>query len=642
MSNITVLDEKTAGQIAAGEVIERPAGVLKELLENAVDAGATAVHIDIEGAGRNIIRVNDNGCGMDEEDLKLSVLRHATSKIKQFDDLASLNTFGFRGEALYSVAAVSRLTITSCTANGTGHRLEIHGGKVVAESPAPAIAGTTVEIRDLFYNVPARLKFLKSDSYERACLLKVVEESALANLQVGYHVTVNGREVYHLPAQTGDFKDAVTTRARQIIGEEVTDSLAYNQFEDLGLHLFITPADKLVHVRDLQYIFVNRRPIDSKTIQQAIYKAYQNARGPHVHPAFLVYMTLPPSAFDVNIHPQKRDVRFEDEHAVFYTIMKHAGETIFTNAGPVEVKADAATPPAANPIPSVDLPAPAKPAAQKLFTTPAGNFSVAFANQQIKDKPGFSVNKETKSPAVTPQDFFKKPTAQLCDTEDPAEYTAQPESTPQTPAVAPQETLLASTDTPPWYQGPYRYLGQLQRSYLLFENPQGLVLIDQHAAQERVLFEKYLDLFDQKQVPVQKLLFPVHVDLPPSQIESLLSWADFLKQAGFEIESFSARTVLVKTMPHVVRFKEDDMKSFIVSLAGVVGDPTKSTDTLKRKMVAMLACKRAVKAHDALTAPEAEALLESMKHCKDGMHCPHGRPVLAQLSIEQIGKLFGR
>lgn len=623
MSNITVLDEKTAGQIAAGEVIERPAGVLKELLENAVDAGATAVHIDIEGAGRDVIRVNDNGCGMDEEDLKLSVLRHATSKIKQFDDLSSLNTFGFRGEALYSVAAVSRVTITSCTANGTGHRLEVHGGKVVSESPAPAIAGTTVEIRDLFYNVPARLKFLKSDSYERACLLKVVEESALANLQVGYHVTVNGREVYHLPAQTGDFKDAVTARARQIIGEEVAANLAYSQFEDLGLHLFITPADKLVHVRDLQYIFVNRRPIDSKTIQQAIYKAYQNARGPHVHPAFLVYMTLPPSAFDVNIHPQKRDVRFEDEHAVFYTIMKHAGETIFTHANPVEVKAEPQ--PSAQPIPPIDLPTPAEPTAQKLFTTPA-----------------FPLKTETHTPAVTPQDFFPKPAAQLRDTEDPAEYTPRPELPPQTPAATPQETLLTPTDTPPWYKGPYRYLGQLQRSYLLFENPQGLVLIDQHAAQERVLFEKYLDLFEQQQVPVQKLLFPVHVDLSPSQAESLLSWADFLKQAGFEIESFSARTVLVKTMPHVVRFKEDDMKSFIVSLAGVVGDPTKSTDTLKRKMIAMLACKRAVKAHDALTAPEAEALLESMKHCKDGMHCPHGRPVLAQLSIEQIGKLFGR
>ena len=620
MSNIHVLDERTAGQIAAGEVIERPAGVLKELLENAVDAGATAVHIDIEGAGRTLIRVSDNGRGMDEEDLKLSVLRHATSKIKQFDDLGTLNTFGFRGEALYSVAAVSQMAITSCTANGTGHRLEVHGGKVMDLRPAPSIQGTTVEIRDLFYNVPARLKFLKSDAYERACLLKIIEESELANLNVGYHVTVNGRDVYHLPAENGPFKDAVINRARHILGKEVADSLVFNEFKDAGLQLFVTPADKLVRVRDLQYTFINRRPIDSKTVQQAVYKAYQNARGQNSHPAFLIYMTLPPSAFDVNIHPQKRDVRFADEHGVFALLMNRVGETVFSNGRPVEVTM---------PAPTVELPKPAQPAAQKLFTArPMENFATAFVPKQA---PAPAIIK----PKPAPMDpLFNKPTHEVRESEDPAEYVARPQE------PAPQPELPAQG--PQWYEGPYHYMGQLQRSYLLFENPQGLVLIDQHAAQERVLFEHYLDLFESQQVQVQKLLFPVHVDLPPSNVESLLSWKGFLKKAGFELEPFSARTVLVKTMPNVVRFKEDDMKAFIVSLADVVGDPAKSTDTLKRKMIAMLACKRAIKAHDAITAQEAEALLENMKKCKDGMHCPHGRPVLAQLSIDEIGKLFGR
>lgn len=630
MSNITVLDEKTAGQIAAGEVIERPAGVLKELLENAIDAGATAVHIDIEGAGRSLIRINDNGRGMDETDLKLSVLRHATSKIKQFKDLDSLHTFGFRGEALYSVAAVSHMTLTSCTEGGTGHRLEIHGGKIVAQSPAPALTGTTVEIRDLFYNVPARLKFLKSDAYERACLLKVIEESALANLNVGYHVTVNGREIYHLPAQSEDFKTAVLARARQIMGAEVADSLVGQSFPELGLQLFITPADKLVRVRDLQYIFVNRRPIDSKTIQQAIYKAYQNARGANSHPAFLVYLTLPPSSFDVNIHPQKREVRFEDEHAIFHTLMTRAGEVIFSNGHPVEVTVPQ--------TPKMDLPKPAQKAAEQLFTAAAQPFSSAYAAQQQ------TVVKEEKvlfHPAT--QTDFPKPVQELRDSEDPAEYIARPEPAASEPAeTAWPARPLPTEDCPPWYQGPYHYIGQLQRSYLLFENPQGLVLIDQHAAQERVLFERYLAAFEEQKIAVQKLLFPVHVDLPPSNVESLLSWKDFLARAGFEIELFSNRTILVKTMPNVVRFKEDAMKAFIISLADVVGDGAKSTDTLKRKMIAMLACKRAVKAHDSLTAQEAEALLENMKKCKDGMHCPHGRPVLAQLSIEQIGKLFGR
>ena len=416
-------------------------------------------------------------------------------------------------------------------------------------------------------------------------------------------------------------------RARQIIGEEVADGLVYKEFEALGLHLFISPADKLVRVRDLQYIFVNRRPIDSKTVQQAIYKAYQNARPPNYFPAFLVYMTLPPSSFDVNIHPQKRDVRFEDEHAVFGTILRYAGETIFSNGRPIQATVSAIAP-------SVDLPPAAQPAAEQIFAKPTPMETFAAASPVKEAAAALFTAKEPADASA----LFAPPPTKLRDTEDPAEYVpATPETAPAQPA-----TPALPQDNPPWYQGPYHYIGQLQRSYLLFENPLGLVIIDQHAAQERVLFEHYLDLFEKNEIQVQKLLFPIHVDLPPSNVESLLSWSDWLKTAGFELEPFAARTVLVKTMPNIMRFKEDDMKAFIVSLADVVGDPAKSTDTLKRKMIAMLACKRAIKAHDAITAPEAEALLENMKKCKDGMHCPHGRPVLAQLDIKAIGKLFGR
>lgn len=622
MSKIHVLDEKTAGKIAAGEVIERPAGVLKELLENAVDAGASAINIDIEGAGRTLIRINDNGCGMSEDDLLLSIQRHATSKINSFSDLETLQTFGFRGEALYSVAAVSRMAITSCREGGQGHRVEIHAGKIFAQCPAPSIKGTTVEIRDLFYNVPARLKFLKSDSYERACLLKVIEESALANLKVGYRVMINGRSVYDLPAQTGELPQSAVNRAKQILGEEVAQSLLFKEFGELGLKLFLTPADKLVSVRDMQYIFVNRRPIDSKTVQQAIYKAYQNVRPKDRHPAFLVYMTLNPADFDVNIHPQKRDIRFVNESKVFGFVMNAAGETIFKNARPVQVTLP----------PKIDLPALAQPTAEKLFTpSPMETFAQAVAEP------------------LKLGDFKPKNNFTLRETEEPAEYVARPEEPSKIPSVpaksvaSPAEPAdLVSADAPKWYRGPYHYLGQLQRSYLLFENPLGLVIIDQHAAQERVLFEHYLEAFEARSVKVQKLLFPVHVDLPPSNTETLLSWAGWLKTAGFELEPFSARTVLVRTMPHMIRFKEDDMKEFIVSLSQVVGDPSKSTETLKRKMVAMLACKKAIKAHDQISPAEAEGLLENMKKCKDGMHCPHGRPCVAQLDMKQLDKLFGR
>ncbi len=629
MNKISVLDEKTAGQIAAGEVIERPAGVLKELLENAIDAGATSVHITIEGGGRTLIRINDNGQGMSKDDLSACVLRHATSKIHTFEDLGTLQTFGFRGEALYSIAAVSRMTLTSCQEGGDGHRIELEGGKITAQSPAPAIRGTTVEVRDLFYNVPARLKFLKSDSYERACLLKVVEESALANLTVGFHVTVNGREVYNLPAQNETFETAVKNRAQAILGPEVAQSLVSRSWQEKEFSLFITPADKLVTVRDYQFVFINRRPIDSKTVQQAIYKAYQNARPKDRHPAFLVYWTLPPSDFDVNIHPQKRDIRFVNEHQMFQFLLEAAGETIFSNGRAVEVKAPVVAP-------QIELPEQAYSATQLLPNskkTPRQIFAETFGYLATPSR----VNTAHTEGIFTPKtktDFFAKPSEGLRETDA---------WTPQVAPVKAQETAVpSSSQTAQWYQGPYHYLGQLQRSYLLFENPQGLVLIDQHAAQERVLFEHYLDAFENHTLEVQKLLFPIHVDLMPSGVETLLSWAVFLKSAGFEIEKFSARTVLVRTMPHIIRFKEDEMKEFIISLSQLTDDVSKATDALKRKMIAMLACKRAIKAHDAISASEAEMLLENMKNCKDGMHCPHGRPVLAQLDIQQIGKLFGR
>lgn len=624
MSKITVLDQATSSKIAAGEVIERPAGVLKELLENAVDAGATAVNIDIEGAGKDLIRINDNGCGMDKEDLELSVVRHATSKIRTFDDLTHLHTFGFRGEALFSVAAVSRLTISSCTPQGEGHCIETQGGSITRRAPAPAIPGTTVEIRDLFFNTPARRKFLKSDSYERACLLKVVEESAMANLRVSYRVRIGGREVYHLPAQIGPVEQAVRARAAEILGPAVAESLVFKEFEPLGLKLFLTPPDKLVTVRDFQFVFVNRRPIESKTVQQAIYKALQNVRPKDRHPAFIAYMTLEPADFDVNIHPQKREIRFVDENRVFGFILNSAAETAFGNSRPVEA---AVLPPA----PAIDLSLQARPAAQQLFQPKA-------ADRAVPPAPGF-MPKPAEQPQSVTDIFAPAPKTRFTvrDSEDPVSYNASAEA-----GRASSQDELPSAQDPAWYKGPYHYLGQLQRSYLLFENPDGLILIDQHAAQERVLFEHYMDAFDKHDIKVQELMFPIHVDLTPSNAESLMSWAPWLKTAGFELERFSPRTVQVKTMPHIVRFKEDEMKSFVESLAAVVGDPAKSTDALKRKMVAMLACKKAVKAHDAMTAAEAQALLENMKKCKDGMHCPHGRACVAQLNIKNIGKLFGR
>ena len=626
MNKIHVLDEQTAGQIAAGEVIERPAGVLKELLENSIDAGARAIHVDIEGGGQELIRINDDGCGMTAADLATSVLRHATSKITRFSDLNTLHTFGFRGEALYSVAAVSKMSITSCTEGGEGARIEIKGGKVLSQSPAPAIRGTTVEIRDLFFNVPARLKFLKSASYERACLLKVVEESALANITVGYTVFSSGREVYRLPPQDAANKESVLSRAKEIFGPETGNSLVSKEFADWGLTVFITPPDKCVSSRDLQFVFVNRRPVESKIIRQAIYKVFQNVCPKGQHPAFIIYMEQDPASFDVNIHPQKRDIRFADERGMFQRMMTAVSETVFGSSAPVQMKPkemSAAAPVSAS-VPLPDLPCitPAPAASADLFQPSRGEVLA--------------------TPPKAREEFAPRAEFAVRETEDPVPYQAGESGFSATEPATVKPVSSPTAVAPSWYHGPYHYLGQLEKTYLVFENPEGLILIDQHAAQERVLFEHYLAAFEKRQVKVQELIFPIHVDLTPSNAESLMSWADWLKEAGFELVRFSPRTVLVNTVPSMLRFKEDDMKHFIVSLSQVVGDPAKSDDQLKRKMVAMLACKKAIKAHDQISAAEAEGLLENMKKCKDGMHCPHGRPCVAVLSSKDIAKLFGR
>ncbi len=605
MSKIKILSESVASLIAAGEVIERPGGVLKELIENSIDAGAFVINIDIEEAGKKLIRVNDNGAGMDEEDLKLSLARHSTSKIKDFTDLDSLNTFGFRGEALYSVAAVSELSITSSTGKGKGAKITASAGSKVVLSPAPAIKGTTVEVKNLFFNTPARLKFLKSDSYERACLLKVIEEAALANLDVAFNVKTDGKQVYSI---SGDIKKRLT----EILGEAVAGSLVFIESQTYNFKAYITPPNKLVSARDMQFAFINKRPLTSKTLQQAVYKAYQGARANNKHPVFAIYMEMPPADFDVNIHPQKKDVRFTDEHKVFGFIMNVISKKIFNDAQIVqsEIKPNTVT------AQTIDfITAPLETLAEKAEEESENAQAVL---ERVAD--GFHT--PAKPAAFMVRDFEEREPYMANLSEDKAPKKTKP-------------------GTPSWWRGPYRYLAALHKTYLLYENEYGLTLMDQHAARERVLYEKYLEEFDRK-ISYQPLMIPVQIDLPASSVENLLLWQDWLKTAGFEVEQFSPRTVLVTTVPNLLRIKEKEIKEFIVSLSQILGDPLKSTDALKKKTVAMLACKKSIKAKEDLSAAEAVDLIESLKKCKDGLHCPHGRPVLIEISINEIAQKLGR
>ena len=594
---IKLLDKETAAKIAAGEVIERPAGVLKELIENSLDAGATTLNIDIEKAGKTLIRVNDNGAGMAAEDLPLAVLRHTTSKIKNFDDLDNLNTFGFRGEALFSVSAVSRLSIASAQ-GGAGSRIQVDGGKVIAQSAAPAVKGTTVEVRDLFFNTPARLKFLKSDTVERSHLLTAAEEAAMANPGISFNVKTDGVKIYNLAAQKDD-EDGLRKRLAKILGDETVKNLVYVEDARYGLKAFVSPSDKLAAARDNLFFFVNKRPVGCKILQQAVYKAYQPYRAKDKHPVVVLFMHMPPADFDVNIHPQKKEIKFINESDIYNFICKKISQAVLGQSN----------------VQTINLEKPA-PSAQAL--------------SDVLNK-----NIENKQPLFQARDF-----------EEPKKYAAVPQEEPREeqqeisyPQNRPQKQKHSG---PAWWQPPYNYLGQLHKSYLIFENPKGIVLVDQHAAQERVFFEEYLNSLENNNTQKQPLMFPVSVELAASALEALMAWQETLDRAGFEISRFSPRTLLVNTVPNILKFKEDDLRDFVISLAGVIGAPNKANNSLKYKLISTMACKKSIKAGESLEKTQAEALLENLKKCEDGLHCPHGRPTIINLEMKEITKKFGR
>jgi DNA mismatch repair protein MutL len=588
MAEIHLLSEEVIAKIAAGEVIERPASVLKELLENALDAGAARVTVDIKKAGKNLIRVRDDGKGMSPDDLKLSVGRHATSKILDFSDLDKIATFGFRGEALYSVFAVSKLCITSCRQGAPeGSFISGEGGRILSETSAPPVKGTTVEITDLFFNTPARAKFMKSEPSERAHLIRAVEEAALANLSTGFTLNIDGAEILSLPPGGDDFWAALRDRAAAVFGKNISRGLIKIEGRNpaVSVYGFISKPDALSATRINQHFFVNKRPVSSRVIQQALYRGYGTARGDK-HPACVLFLDLNPADFDVNIHPQKKDVKFASDNDIF----RKVSGTIYSEI----LKKQTA---------SVSLSGPSE----------AGGSASAESAGAVADKPG-----EVSGQAADGPDLFGQEALQL-------------------------EPVTRENDgTPNWYLPPIAYLGQIARSYLLFESGGGLLVMDQHAAQERILFEKYLEEFSKGGIRVQPLMLPVSAELSRSQIETALKWKAWLDKAGFEIDRLGQTTLCLRSTPALFYFTPEALNEFLGYLTEVLGEPEKASEDLKRNTVATMACKKSVKAHDRIKPQEALRLIEDLKDAKDSFHCPHGRPTLFYISPAEIARKFQR
>lgn len=647
MNRIRLLPEQVANQIAAGEVIERPASVVKELVENALDAQATRITVDVQAGGRSLLRITDDGLGMGRDDALLCLERHATSKIRRAEDLSAVATMGFRGEALPSIASVSRLVMTTREREGdtAATLVVINGGKIVEVREAGGPPGTCMEVRQLFFNLPARRKFLRSEETEYAHIHHYLTLAALAFPEVAFTFTKDGRVVWQLaatPAGT-DIPNrlaALRERMRGLAGGEqellavdesgaLPDPNASTEPEPLALGLwgYIGKPGVSRATREDQHLFVNRRPVENRALNYALLEGYHTALMKGRYPVCCLFLEIDPSHVDVNIHPAKREVKFHDERAVRQFVTEAIRRTLLKfHAGPSSPRpAAGATHPAPAPRSQPEPHAGgAPPATQELpsFT--------ALTGTPLASRP---------APAPSPA-----PSPSLPATPAPQPASAAPSSPPppSPPAAIPTPPTPAPGEPTPLLKVPLRMLGVVGRLYVVFESDRGLVLMDQHAAHERVLFEQMLTRLEQTDAPSQRLLLPETVEASARDAQFLREQLPTLTRLGVGLSEFGERTFLLDALPPFV--KVADARRFVLDLVDELRAAGQEVGALRlgEHTIAKTVCRHAVKANDPLAGPELESLVDELRACAMPYTCPHGRPTLIEMSYRELEKKFGR
>ena len=536
MKSIIILPKDIVSKIAAGEVIERPASVIKELLENSLDAGADRISVIIEKSGKKLIKVLDNGVGMSKEDLSLCIRRHATSKIQTLDELFCIRTLGFRGEALSSIASVSRLKITSKPHDHLfGHKIVVEAGKVLSLEETGSPSGTIVEVEDLFFNIPARRKFLRSDRSELGYVLDVFVRISLAYLNVHFSLEHNGKSLLNLPAT-----EELVSRFCLVFGEELSGSI--REGKKMGKEMLVSAyiSDVKRKRPDRLFLYVNNRSVKDRLLLKAVLDACEEKLGKGEYPQGVVFLNLDPKTVDVNVHPTKQEVRFQNESEVYSCVFRCIKE---------------------------------------IFSTKIKPFSISHKKDTVLEEESQYLVSEFKKPHV---------------------------------------------------------IGQLGRTYIVCEDTQGLILIDQHAAHERVLYEKLKKDFDNGSLESQRLLKPHRVELNLEDIKNLNGKIELLLSIGIELSYFGGSTFLINSFPPILRNIE--WEKF---LNEVLRNDASKIDTIEHVLKTM-ACHSAIKSGDLLSLREMEALLEELYKTDPPYCCPHGRPVLKKISYEELEKMFKR
>ena len=646
MPKILQLSSHVANLIAAGEVVERPASAVKELLENAVDAGASKVTIEIRDGGMTFLRVTDNGCGMSAEDARTAFLRHATSKLRTEEDLAAIGTMGFRGEALAAIASVSRIDLMTKTPGSlSGVKLHLDAGVITEEAEAGCPDGTTILVRDLFYNTPARMKFMKSDTVEGSRVAAAVQMQALAHPEVAFQFLRDGKQVLSTPG-TGKLQDAMYC----VYGRDCARMVAVeSRWENYTLSGFVTLPTDARPSRNLQTFFVNDRPVKSKLLIAALEEAYRNQLMVGRFPGCVLHLNLPANAVDVNVHPAKTEVKFLSEKAVFDCV--HYGVLGALNKKPdrpaVQFKPQPAPVPPEKPTPSPE----AKPAEKKeaFFRTMTAQeyktFSAAMADAP-KPKPEAAAAAAKKIPAggnMPLREFVMLPQVRQAVQPEPAPSLPPLPETPKPPAPempvkAPEpemeQTALEMPKADTW-----RMVGELYRTYILVEEGDNAFLIDKHAAHERILFEKLKA--NQESISGQTLLQPVPVRLSPAAAGELLGNTELLEELGFEIEEFGENTVLARQIP--MDLSEEAAAEALETLADdLLNGRRESRDTVRDTLLHTVACKAAIKAGWVSDEKELLAIAKAVMEREDLKYCPHGRPICVSLSQKMLEKQFKR
>ncbi len=619
---IHVLPEALINKIAAGEVVERPASVVKELLENAIDAGATVINIAIEDGGRTLIRVADNGCGISPEEAPLAFAQHATSKIESTEDLFAIHTMGFRGEALASIASVSHATMVTRTHDRPqAVRLEVRDSVISPAVPCAAAPGTSIEVRDLFYSVPARRKFMRTDATEFGHIHEMVLRSALPNPQVAITLAHNGKNVLELPA-TSDAQ----VRVSEALGRELHEQLIPIDFaeRDVRIHGFAGQPALARPTAKYQYIFLNGRFIRERSLLHALKEAYRGLIEPASQPVAILFVEMDPAGFDVNVHPQKTEVRFRDSGSVYRVLLAALREKLLASDLTPQVRTanrfDAPT----SPLP------PSSGTAGSGLSRP----DVSETRQIIAD-----FFKQT-TPMQTRIAFGAEPSVPL----SPAPLAAEDSRTGTqgsefaAPAAEPAATEPIHADDPAAFG---RFV-QLHNTYLVAETPDGMVIVDQHALHERIIYEELFARATRGPLEGQRLLIPEVLPITPRQRAALDAVQPLLLDLGMEVTEFDAQSVAVQTFPSLLskvspREFLRDLLDKLLELGSKL-----NREELLHEVLDMASCKAAVKAGYPLSQEEIAALLARKQQVDRSSNCPHGRPTTLRLSIGDLERQFKR